>query len=260
MSILIRLYPQPWRDRYEAEVLDLLAERPVSVRDAVDLVRGAADAHLHQPGRAPMPWTWRLPGLIALVAGCLVSLFVLLVSSQSGPDWGLAGSFPGMALMLMLVSLPGDYLGRERRALTVGGAAFCACIVAANILGPGGPSVAFAIVASLLALSGPLAMAGLRAGIGARGRWVFVLAGVFAPLAVMAVITVVREWTGVALVDVAARTTALFGLPYGLAWLCVGCRMLIRGSETIVDPPAPAATPDSRSALDRNPFDQEIPA
>lgn len=47
MSALLRLYPRPWRDRYEAELLEVLAARPPSVRAAVDLVRGAVDAHLH---------------------------------------------------------------------------------------------------------------------------------------------------------------------------------------------------------------------
>ena len=49
MSMLIRLYPQAWRDRYEAEILDLLEQRTVSLSASVDLIRGAADAHLHPP-------------------------------------------------------------------------------------------------------------------------------------------------------------------------------------------------------------------
>ena len=44
MNGLLRLYPAAWRDRYLDEVSDLLAERPPSFRDRLDLIVGAADA------------------------------------------------------------------------------------------------------------------------------------------------------------------------------------------------------------------------
>lgn len=44
---LLRLYPAAWRDRYLDEVSDLLAERPPSLRDRLDLMFGAADAWMH---------------------------------------------------------------------------------------------------------------------------------------------------------------------------------------------------------------------
>ena len=70
MKALVRLYPRAWRDRYEAEVIDLLDQRRPSFRDALDLVVGAVDAHLHpQVGSAVIPWTWRLPGLAVLAVG-----------------------------------------------------------------------------------------------------------------------------------------------------------------------------------------------
>ena len=46
MSRLLRLYPQPWRDRYEEEFIDLMSERPPSLADRLDIVRGAIDARL----------------------------------------------------------------------------------------------------------------------------------------------------------------------------------------------------------------------
>jgi Rieske Fe-S protein len=49
---LLRLYPRPWRDRYEAEVRSLLRERRVRAYDLLDLLRGALDAQLH-PQLAP---------------------------------------------------------------------------------------------------------------------------------------------------------------------------------------------------------------
>ncbi len=47
MSALIRLYPQAWRDRYGAELQDLLGARAVGIVGRIDLIRGALDAHRH---------------------------------------------------------------------------------------------------------------------------------------------------------------------------------------------------------------------
>ena len=45
VSAVLRLYPAAWRERYAAELADLLSEQRLSIRDGVDLVRGALDAH-----------------------------------------------------------------------------------------------------------------------------------------------------------------------------------------------------------------------
>ena len=47
MTILLWLYPSAWRRRYGAEVEQMLADRGVSLRVAVDLVAGAIDTWLH---------------------------------------------------------------------------------------------------------------------------------------------------------------------------------------------------------------------
>ena len=44
MSRIVRLYPRVWRERYLAELEDLLADRPPTLGDRLDLVRGALDA------------------------------------------------------------------------------------------------------------------------------------------------------------------------------------------------------------------------
>jgi hypothetical protein len=44
---LVRAYPHAWRERYEDELLALLADRPCSLADILDIARGALDAHLH---------------------------------------------------------------------------------------------------------------------------------------------------------------------------------------------------------------------
>ena len=47
MTALVRLYPRAWRERYEAEFLDLLEARPPTLGDRFDILRGALDARLH---------------------------------------------------------------------------------------------------------------------------------------------------------------------------------------------------------------------
>jgi len=44
---VLRLYPAAWRDRYEAEMVDLVDHRPMRLRDLFDLAAGALDARLH---------------------------------------------------------------------------------------------------------------------------------------------------------------------------------------------------------------------
>lgn len=46
--LLLRLYPAAWRERYGAEVAEILARRPVSPWTLLDVLAGACDAHLHR--------------------------------------------------------------------------------------------------------------------------------------------------------------------------------------------------------------------
>ena len=47
MTALVRLYPRAWRDRYEAEFLEVLVDRPPRWGDRLDILFAALDAHLH---------------------------------------------------------------------------------------------------------------------------------------------------------------------------------------------------------------------
>jgi hypothetical protein len=47
MKALIRLYPRGWRARYGDEMAQLVADQPVTIRLAFDLIAGAIDARLH---------------------------------------------------------------------------------------------------------------------------------------------------------------------------------------------------------------------
>jgi len=242
MTRLVRLYPRPWRDRYEAELVDLLEQRPMSLRDAIDLVRGALDAHLHpQAERESMPWTHRLPGLAVLATGLFWIAAVATVRDPSGTD---ADRFLGLAAMTVLVGLPGDYLmpfGRRiAAALAIG-----ALGVALMFSTPWALAVIVFLGVVTLVLGGTLAMAAIRAGIGATTRWRLLIGTVVAPLVVAVIVSIglIDEATG--------RLAVLVALPYGIAWILIGVRLIVRGSPTIIDPPTPLGT---------GPVAREIPA
>jgi hypothetical protein len=54
-AILLRLYPAAWRQRYGEELEDLLGRQQLTFSLALDLVRGALDAHLHPELLQPAP-------------------------------------------------------------------------------------------------------------------------------------------------------------------------------------------------------------
>jgi hypothetical protein len=77
---LLRLYPAPWRARYEPEVLALLEEVRLDGRGRLDLVRGALDARLHG--------SLRIPAVAALLAGGLWTVAGTTLAGQPPPpDW-----------------------------------------------------------------------------------------------------------------------------------------------------------------------------
>ena len=87
---LLRLYPLPWRQRYEEEVGALVDDAPLSVSLVVDLVRGAFDAHAHPELGAPslvgstgggdIPLTPRSPGnQVPVIVRALVALILFFV-------------------------------------------------------------------------------------------------------------------------------------------------------------------------------------
>ena len=62
---LARLYPRAWRRRYGAGLEALLDERPATPAVALDVVRGAASAHLAQRTTAAI---WLVAALATVVA------------------------------------------------------------------------------------------------------------------------------------------------------------------------------------------------
>ncbi len=75
---LVALYPEAWRLRYEEEFLALLEQCPLSLKNTLDLLLGALDAHLHPTadlGRM-LPMLQRLRSS-AITVFCAYIAFVL---------------------------------------------------------------------------------------------------------------------------------------------------------------------------------------
>ena len=251
MSRLVRLYPRAWRDRYEDEFIALLEERPPTPRDVLDTIRGALDAHLHPTvaDAEPMPWTYRLPGLLALLAGLLWSGLYASSALQVDPasEWG-----PILTTFMFVVffSLPGDYMAPYGGRIVTGLLLFFLSLVFANVAGWN--VIAFALFgfAFVLAICGPLALAAIRAGIGPRSRWLLLGGTLVLPMVIALSVSALRHFGGITLFPDESPAGYLLVLPYGLAWVFLGLRMTIRGSQTIVDPPPDIleTTPEVRPA------------
>jgi hypothetical protein len=110
MNRLIALYPAAWRARYGDEFGELLASRPRSPREWIDIVLGAADAHLHPQVPAPRrvrDWY----GLAPLIGLAMLALAVVVMSN--GPvqydEYGTyrdgAAAVPFFILAFVLLSI-----------------------------------------------------------------------------------------------------------------------------------------------------------
>jgi len=227
---LIRLYPADWRARYGDELIALLAERPPTVRDRIDIVRGAVDARVNpQLGGdlEPMPISHRVPGLLALVAGLAWSLAYLSALISSPDAWGQSAwswSFP-LALLLGAVALPSEYLA-VRSTWVLSWVLATIGLVPLSIALIGSP--ALVVVVSLG--TGLLSLAARRAGYAAPGVAVAVAAGVGVPLVagVLGSVSVVGSYTVPFLLAVT--------MPYGLTWMALGMLMIVRGAPTLLPP------------------------
>ena len=82
-SLLLALYPQPWRRRYATEALALIEDDPPSLGALASLLRGALDAHLH-PGswQAGTPATTRLRLSVGGAFCCWIALSAMGIGFQ----------------------------------------------------------------------------------------------------------------------------------------------------------------------------------
>jgi hypothetical protein len=157
VSRYLSMYPRAWRERYGEELEAVLDAEPPGIRDGLDLIRGALDAHLHPPVPSP------LPVAAAVTASALAAAHAVALAVQPVPtEWPayLDDALPliigAVALMIpVLVGLwlrLGDadgFLGRLGIGLAVGGhtAWLLALLAAAARVGYGPWTAAVADVA-----------------------------------------------------------------------------------------------------------------
>ena len=98
MEPILRLYPTPWRQRYGDEVDGLLIERPPRIRDRLDLLGGALDAHLH-------PWWVPAWPVVAAGIGGIAWTFAgaVALGQPAPPDWPF---YLAETLPVFLTSVP----------------------------------------------------------------------------------------------------------------------------------------------------------
>lgn len=144
----MRLYPAWWRERYGDEMGALLETRPPNARARFDLVRGALDAHLRDPGSGPGPGRAIAAALIAGAAWTIAG--VASVGGPVPPDWpGYLDSTLPVAAVGVLAMLIAS-LGVARFAWSSSGPGLELAILA-SVVG----HVAWAVLLALAALGGP---------------------------------------------------------------------------------------------------------
>jgi hypothetical protein len=115
IHFLLRLYPAAWRRRYGDEFEMLLGERVIGPFDAVDVLLGALDAHLHLRGLDASPsvsrsysMSIRIGGtsaIVAAVAWFLAALGVLGLYGESSPVAALLFVVGAAAVLVALAGL-----------------------------------------------------------------------------------------------------------------------------------------------------------
>ena len=136
MSRLVALYPRSWRERYLAEMEELLAIHPPTPAEQLDLIAGAVDAWTHPQVRRPsgevahdVPER-RAASILAVLGGVLFAVSGLVIaSSHDITADGYRDNGPGVPLLVVgmlltaIASLAAAGERRSRRiaAVMVGG-------------------------------------------------------------------------------------------------------------------------------------------
>jgi hypothetical protein len=219
VTALVRLYPRAWRDRYEAEFLDVLADRPPSLTDRLDILLAAVDAHLEPevPGETARERPRRTPSTRGRIGGGLAGLGgllwaaagIALVTAAFGVD-GYRDTTPALLLSLFAGASIGTAMlvcademrGDRRLALALGSISLVGTLLI--------PVPWPAMVIGLFAIWGASAFfGGILMHNGAR-----VVGGVLVAGSILAFATNTEN----------AQAALL--IPLGLAWLVVGGSML----------------------------------
>ena len=136
-SRLLWLYPSEWRQRYGAEFLAMVEETPATPRAALDVVRGAADAHLrpHLPAeggkRFPVARAWLRNAAVAFAVQ--MSLFWV---------WSFAALLAGWSLGRLTVGNLVLVETRVERGVSASSEANLVVFVAVAVLAATGGTIA----------------------------------------------------------------------------------------------------------------------
>ncbi|HXI80389.1 MAG TPA: hypothetical protein VNM34_06170 [Verrucomicrobiae bacterium] len=217
MKRLVRLYPRAWRDRYLAELEDLLADRPPTIRDQVDLARGALDAWVH-PQLVTRPSGQeslgrirpRAVGAAVLGGGLWIAGALATNATQVSATSGYKDSVAGWMIMIAAAVLTAAASIELARSTSTRSSA--ASATAATML----------VGALLIATPWPILAVGFYGYAFAAAGFGFVV-GDAMPLRWLLSVT--------ALVLTSFNTQderALLAIPFGLAWIAIGSLAAVR--------------------------------
>lgn len=140
--LLLRLYPDAWRTRYEEEFLVVLAAHPFSVAEGIDVIRGAFDAYLHPClGTTTLPQPERIQRMLSTLRSSLLAIFCAYVSVVlAGLGFQKLTEAPALQAMAQTYSL----VGISFHLLVLGAVGALLAVVA------GGLPIVLAIIRSAL--------------------------------------------------------------------------------------------------------------
>jgi hypothetical protein len=229
MSRLIRLYPPAWRDQYGDEFADLLAERPPSLVQRLDIVRGALDAWVHPQlarrtaRQAPeASHGGRLAGAATIVGGGLwIAAGAAMFMAPMNWDLGYKESQVGVFIVVAAMAVTAVAAIAGSRSLPVN-SRYAGIAAAVMLLG-----------AALTAMPWPILILGFFGYVLAAAAYGAILA--LSPGRMLGGLLAIG-----ALIVTSMNTEderALLTIPIGLAWMAVGAaavwRVPVRPSEPV---------------------------
>jgi hypothetical protein len=214
VSRYVRLYPPAWRDRYLDELEDLLAARPPTLRDRLDLLRGAVDAWVHpqlvahSSRQEEAAFGSRLfTGVASVVGGGLwiaggLTIFATPLNGSLGykeSGLGVLILVAGMLVTaLVATALAGSGIVRSRRVGTA--------------------AIVMLLGAMLTAMPWPLLIVGFYGYVIATVAFGAIVAASARPVVggLLAVAALILSSFNV------QDERALIAIPFGLAWIAIG--------------------------------------
>lgn len=217
MSRLLSLYPRAWRERYRAELLELLAEHPPTWRDQLDLAWGALDARLNPQVQGRPATTERDAQAPRTVAGGFGALV-------GGALW-IAG---GVALNSAPFNAASGYRESSAPTVIIAIAAFVSALAAIALAG-GSPARrksgnAMLVLSLLILLPWPIVVIGIFGTAFATCAY-----GIAVAREQGHVLGVVLAVTALVITSLNTEDErALLSIPLGLAWLAIGGIAVVR--------------------------------